>query len=164
MRGYLSQCLLVGLRFDHICMIFGSYRAYCMRPSILYYLVIFYSLTTDEYTSHARGQIITMYYKHGVLLHCWYGGQLWHWASTVSCARQEITAMAWTLSISGQCICAAKNLGLIQPCFSCTLVSSHGLAGSSSWLLSLTNPIFNMVTQVWMSDLLPSKHKLCNLQ
>ena len=53
----------------------------------------------------------------------------------------------------------AKRSRLIQPklgCFSCSLVSSCGLAWSTSLLLSLASPFVYTVTQARMSDLLPS--------
>ena len=60
------------------------------------------------------------------------------------------------------CVCiTAKNLGLIQPklgCFSCSLASLHSLVWSTSWLTLLKSPFVHLVTQVWMPDILPSKH------
>ena len=61
-----------------------------------------------------------------------------------------------------------KSLGLIQPklrYFSCSLVSSHSLAWSSSWLLSLTSSVIH---NVWpfalkVQTMQQQIHKFCSL-
>jgi len=84
-----------------------------------------------------------------------------HYHSTVLATAVEILSNHWLTShyCASMCVHCKKSRDKFG-CFSCSLVSSRCLAWSSPDFV--TSLIIYTVTQVWMSDLFPSKHKLCN--